>query len=107
MKYLLVVNTNDPETIWNSLRLGSAALGRDHKVDMFLLGPGVEIEIAQDQRFDIQEQLTRFMELGGTAHSCGTCLKSRQIDAAESCPISTMNDLVRLSEEADKVLTFG
>jgi uncharacterized protein involved in oxidation of intracellular sulfur len=107
VKYLLVVNTNEPETVWNSLRLGSAALGRDHDVNLFLLGPGVEIESLGNEQFDVQDQLSRFVESGGTAHSCGTCLRSRHMGAAAECPISTMSDLVRLSEEADKVMVFG
>ena len=107
MKYLLVINTHEPETVWNCLRFGSAALGREHEVNLFLLGPGVEIESIQDEHFDVPKQLARFQELGGSALSCGTCLRSRQLDAAAACPISTMDDLVRLSEDADRVLTFS
>jgi sulfur relay (sulfurtransferase) complex TusBCD TusD component (DsrE family) len=29
------------------------------------------------------------------------------MDAAAVCPMSTMDDLARLTEEADRVLTFG
>jgi uncharacterized protein involved in oxidation of intracellular sulfur len=49
----------------------------------------------------------RFDELGGVALSCGTCLRIRQMDAGAICPMSTMDDLVRLTEESDRVLTFG
>jgi uncharacterized protein involved in oxidation of intracellular sulfur len=56
MKYLLVINSNAPETVWNALRFGSAALAREHQVSVFLLGPGVEIDRLQDECFDIQEQ---------------------------------------------------
>ena len=107
MRYLLIINTREPETVWNTLRFGSAALSRGHGVSLFLLGPAVEIEGIEDERFDVQKLLLRFDELGGVALSCGTCLRLRQMDAAAVCPISTMDDLVRLSEEADRVLTFG
>jgi uncharacterized protein involved in oxidation of intracellular sulfur len=107
MKYLLVFNTKEPEAVWNGLRFGSAALGRRHEVNAFLLGPAVEIESIEDGRFDVTKELAHFQELGGSALSCGTCLRGRQLEAAAACPISTMDDLVRLSEEADKVLTFG
>jgi uncharacterized protein involved in oxidation of intracellular sulfur len=107
MKYLLILNTNEPETIWNCLRFGSAALTRTHEVNLFLLGPGVEIEGFESDDFDVQEQLDRFLSLGGSALSCGTCLRSRQLGAPAACPISTMDDLVKLTEEADRVLTFS
>ena len=107
MKYLLIINTKDTETVWNALRFGSAALSRGHEANVFLLGPAVEIEKVGDERFDVQKLLFRFDELGGVALSCGTCLRIREADAAAVCPISTMDDLVRLTEEADRVLTFG
>jgi uncharacterized protein involved in oxidation of intracellular sulfur len=107
MKYLLVINTTETETVWNALRLGSAALSRGHEASVFLLGPAVEIESIGDERLDVQKLLLRFDELGGVVLSCGTCLRLRQMDASAICPMSTMDDLVRLTEEADRVLTFG
>jgi sulfur relay (sulfurtransferase) complex TusBCD TusD component (DsrE family) len=107
MKYALVINTDETETVWNALRFGSAALSRGHEVSIFLLGPAVGIERVGNDRFDVQSLLLRFDELGGVALSCGTCLRLRQMDASAVCPMSTMDDLVRLTEDADRVLTFG
>ncbi len=107
MKYVIVINTQEAETVWNALRFGSAALSRGHEVTVFLLGPAVEIEAIQDERFNVKRLLERFEELGGSALSCGTCLRIRQRDASEMCPISTMDDLVRLTEEADRSFIFG
>jgi uncharacterized protein involved in oxidation of intracellular sulfur len=107
MKYLLIINTTDTETVWNAFRFGSAALSRAHEVNVFLLGPAVEIQNIGDEKFDVQKLLLRFDELGGVALSCGTCLRIREMDAAAVCPMSTMDDLVRLTEESDRVLTFG
>jgi uncharacterized protein involved in oxidation of intracellular sulfur len=107
MKYLLIINTIDADTVWNALRLGSAALSHKHDVSAFLLGQGVQIEAIRDERFDVQEALLRFHKLGGVALSCGTCLRIREMEAGAMCPISTMDDLVRLTEDSDKVLTFG
>jgi len=107
VRYLLVLNTNDAEAAWNCLRFGAAALNRQHAVTLFLLGPGVEIESIGSESFNVQGQLARFLELGGSAVSCGTCLRSRNLNASNECPISSMDELVRLSEEADKTLTFG
>ena len=107
MTYLLIINTTETETVWNAFRFGSAALSRGHEVSVFLLGPAVDIEHIGDDRFDVQKLLLRFDELGGVALSCGTCLRLREMDAGALCPMSTMDDLVRLTEESDRVLTFG
>jgi len=107
MKYLLVINTTETESVWNALRFGSAALSRGHEASIFLLGPAVEIAEIGDEKFDVQTLLLRFDEMGGVALSCGTCLRLREMDANAVCPMSTMDDLVRLTEESDRVLTFG
>ncbi len=107
MKYLLVINTSETETVWNALRFGSAALSRSHEVSIFLLGSAVDMQSIGDEHFDVQTLLVRFDELGGVALSCGTCLRIRELDATALCPMSTMDDLVRLTEEADRVLSFG
>jgi uncharacterized protein involved in oxidation of intracellular sulfur len=74
---------------------------------VFLLGPAVDIDRIQEERFNVQKLLQRFEEMGGDALSCGTCLRIRELDASDLCPISTMDDLVRLTEEADRSLVFG
>ncbi len=106
LTYLLIINSKETETVWNAFRLGSAALSRGHEVNAFLLGPAVEIDNIGDEQFDVQKLLLRFDELGGVALSCTTCLRIRKMDAGALCPMSTMDDLCRLTEEADKVLTF-
>ncbi len=107
MKYLLVINGNDTETVWNALRFGSAVLSRGHEASAFLLGSAVEIENLGNESFDVQKLLLRFDELGGEVLSCTTCLRLRKMDAAAVCPMSSMDDLARLTEEADRVLSFG
>jgi len=107
MKYLLIINSNDPEKMWNALRFGSAVLSRGHEASAFLLGSAVEIEHLGSERFDVEKLLLRFDELGGVVLSCTTCLRIRKMDAAAVCPMSTMDDLARLTEEADRVLVFG
>ena len=57
--------------------------------------------------FDIKKVVNRFMQLGGEALSCGTCLRMRKMNASEVCPLSTMDTLVTLTEEADRVVSFG
>jgi uncharacterized protein involved in oxidation of intracellular sulfur len=107
MKYCIIINTKDPETVWNALRFASAAISRGHKASVFLLGPAVEIDNIVSERFDVKKLLSRFEEIGGEALSCGTCIRLRKMEASEACPISSMDELVSLTEEADKTVVFG
>lgn len=43
MKLGIILNTNNPETAWNALRLGNEALSSGNTVGVFLLGSGVEV----------------------------------------------------------------
>ena len=93
MKIGIVLNSNEPETVWNALRLGIVALKNKHKVKLFLLGKGVEIEDIKDEKYDVKEQADLFIENKGKILACGTCLKSREKEGSNVCPISTMKDL--------------
>lgn len=107
MKYTVIINSKESETVWNALRFASTALIRGHKVTIFLLGPSVEIDNIRDERFNIEKLLQRFRSLGGETLSCGTCLRLREMNANELCPISSMDELVALTEEADRVVMFS
>ena len=75
-------------------------------VKIFLLAKGVEYEKLDSEQFNIREQTRLFLEKQGEIFACGTCLKSRESDGTETCPMSTMHDLYLLVKESDKVLTF-
>ena len=107
MELGIILNTNDPEEAWNCLRFAVTALKSKHKVKVFLLGKGVELEEIKSKKFNVKEQLNSFVENKGEILACGTCLKWRHKKGSNVCPISTMNDLLKLVEESDKVLTFG
>ena len=107
MKLGIILNTNDAETSWNCLRLGNTALKSEHKAKIFLLGNGVELDELRNKKFNVQEQLDLFIQNKGQILACGTCMKSRQKQGSTVCPISTMNDLLKIVEESDKILTFG
>ncbi len=106
MKLGLIVNTSDPETAWNALRLGNEALSTGNKVSIFLLGVGVEIENIKDRTFDVAGVLKKFLNSSGRLLACGTCLKFRHQETS-ICPISTMSELVEMISDSDKVVTFG
>lgn len=103
----IVLNTNDPETAWNALRFGVTSLINEHGVNLFLLGRGVEIEEISDESFDVAAQTERYLESGGEILACGTCLKIRKKSEMKICPISSMQGLLKIVEESDKVLTFS
>lgn len=106
MKLGIVLNSNDTETAWNTLRLGNTALCAGHEVSIFLMGSGVEIEEIGNEKFNVAEVLNEFAESKGNLLACGTCLKVRQ-QKARVCPVSTMAQLVQLIADSDKVVSFG
>ena len=107
MKIGIVIGTNDAEVVWNAFRFGNTSLKANHETKIFLINKGVELEDIKDEKYNLKEQIDFFIENKGQILACGTCLKSRQKEGSNVCPISTMKDLLKLVEESDKVLTFG
>jgi sulfur relay (sulfurtransferase) complex TusBCD TusD component (DsrE family) len=106
MKIGIILNTNVPETVFNALRLANTALAAGHSVNIFLLGPGVEIESIDNKKFDVHDVLDKFIKGSGNLFVCGTCLKIRQQEGG-ACPVSTMSQLLEIITSSDKVVTFG
>ena len=106
MKLGIVLYSNAPETIWNAFRLGVFSLKQEDSVTVFLLGNGVEAESLDSGKFDVIGQMRSFSEAGGSILACGTCLKLRQSEGSDICPVSTMQDLHALIRDSDKVLSF-
>jgi len=50
--------------------------------------------------------INAFKKRNGKILACGTCLKIRDKNESKICPISTMEELLQLIEESDKVVTF-
>ena|SRR3990167_5953381 len=107
MKIGMILNSNEPETIWNCFRFGNEALKNNNPVKVFLLGKGVEIENAKDDKFPLLEGvIKKFIKNNGIVLACGTCLKMRQKEIG-ICPVSAMGDMLKIVEDSDKILTFG
>ena len=107
MKIGIVIGTNEPEVVWNAFRLGNVSLKANHTVKVFLINKGVEVEDVESGKYNVGEQLDSFIVNKGQILACGTCLKARQKGGSNVCQISTTNDLLKLIEESDKLLTFG
>jgi len=106
MKLGIVIYSNDPETAWNAFRLGIFSLKKEDNVKIFLIGKGVECESLDTEKFHVTGLMKTIIESGGEILACGTCLKFRQSEGSEMCPISTMEDLYKIISESDKVVTF-
>lgn len=106
MKLVIIIYSNDPETVWNAFRLGIFSRKQGDVVSVFLLGKGVEVESLDRDKFDITGQIHSFSDIGGAILACGTCLKLRESEELGICSISTMQDLYTLIHDSDKVLSF-
>ena len=102
----IIIETNEPEKSWNAVRFGNASLKRGHGVKIFLMSAGVEIESIVHEKYNAKKQIDEFVHNKGIVLACGTCIKSRNQESTDVCPISTMNDCVEMVEWADKVITF-
>lgn len=107
MKLGIIISSTDVETNWNALRLANLAVNKGDEVSIFLVGAGVEYEKTSTDKFDVNKQVEQFLSSGNAKiMACGTCLKLRQQESTESCPISGLEDLYSLVSTVDKILTF-
>jgi len=106
MKLGIVIYSNDPETVWNAFRLGVFSVESNDLVKVFLLAKGVESEFLDTDKFQVSNEMKKFLKSGGEIMACGTCLKIRQEKSSDLCPLSTMSDLHKLISDSDKVISF-
>ena len=102
----IIISSNEPETVWNAFRFGVFALKSGDAVKVFLLAKGVESEALDTEQFKVTAQMANLVDSGGRIYACGTCLKIRQQQGSENCPLSTMKDMYDIVRESDKVVTF-
>ncbi|MFB6079640.1 MAG: DsrE family protein [Haloferacaceae archaeon] len=103
----IVLETNDPEKVWNAFRLANAALDDGHTVETFLMGDGVEAPDLAHEEFNPHGVVRKYVHDGGGLAACGTCLDSREMDEDDLRPRATMRDCLRIVEDADELLTIG
>lgn len=110
MRILIIIYSDDDETIWNAFRFGVTSLIYDNETTIFLLGKGVEA-LNENSLFDIQEQVDLFRENNGVLVGCGVCVENRMEEMPNikdllACDMGSMQDLYALVADANKVLTF-
>ena len=105
MKLGVIITQTDPETVFNALRLALYSLEQGDEVRVFLSGRGVEVDQIEDPRFDVKTQAQKVMDAGGQFFACGACLKLRNSEGSEVCPLSTLKDQYEIVRDSDKVIT--
>ena len=60
MNVLFIISTDDPETIYNAMRLANVAVQKGDEVSVFMLGKGVLFEQAKSDKFDVISEINRF-----------------------------------------------
>lgn len=106
MRLGIILSQTEPETVFNALRLANYSLKQGDSVKIFLMGKGVELDRIDDTRFNVREQAKAVLDAGGQFLACGTCLKLRESQGSEICPLSTLKDMYEVVRDSDKVLSF-
>lgn len=105
MKLGIIITQTEPETVFNALRLALYTLQQGDQVRIFLSGKGVEIDKIENSAFDVKSQAQKVLDAGGEFLACGTCLKLRNSEGSEICPISTLKDQYEVVFDSDRVVT--
>ena len=105
MKLAMIITQTDPETVFNALRLALYSLEQGDEVRVFLSGRGVEIDRIEDPKFDVKAQAQKVLDARGEFLACGACLKLRNSEGSEVCPLSTLKDQYELVRDSDRVVT--
>jgi len=103
----IIVETNDPGTIWNGFRFATTALDEGHEVQTFLLGDGVEAPDLRGDHVNPHGIMVKYQREGGDLFACGTCMDDRDLSPTDLRPRSAMTDLLAIVESADQMVTFG
>lgn len=109
---------NDPpygtERDYNALRLAATlARGYEGDVRVFLIGDAASCarsgQRVPDGYYNLERMLKGILVKGVEIGVCGTCMDARGIgdeDLVEGARRSTMDELARWTDQADKVLVF-
>jgi hypothetical protein len=111
MKIAIIIYSNDSETAWNAFRFANTSRAFNNRVNVFLLGKGVEVAMVSTLQHDVLEQMRLFRDSGGQIMGCGICCESRKVEMPFlleelKCETGSMSHLHGLVADADKVLTF-
>jgi uncharacterized protein involved in oxidation of intracellular sulfur len=60
MKTLIIISSDDGETIYNAMRLANVAVQKDDEVSVFMLGKGVLFEKSGTEQFNVMAEIDKF-----------------------------------------------
>jgi uncharacterized protein involved in oxidation of intracellular sulfur len=60
MKLLMIIASDDGETIYNAMRLANVAHGQGDEVGVFMLGKGVTFEQSGSEAFNVMGEMEKF-----------------------------------------------
>lgn len=106
MKLGIVITRSDPEAVYNVLRLAVYSLEQGDEVKIFLSGAGVEFDRIEHVKFDVRGQARAVLDAGGSFFACGSCLKLRESEGTDICPLSTLRDEYEIIRNSDKVVSI-
>jgi uncharacterized protein involved in oxidation of intracellular sulfur len=64
VKVLFIISTEDPETMYNALRMANVGLQKGDEISVFMLGRAVIYESVGGDDFDVLGQVNQFTEEG-------------------------------------------
>ena len=109
---------NDPpygtERSYNGLRLAGSLAKRDgEQVRVFLIGDAAACakggQKVPQGYYSVEVMLRSVTRRGGEVGVCGTCMDARgitEVELAEGCQLSSMDELADWTQAADRVLVF-
>ena len=60
MRVLLIISTDDSESIYNAMRLANVGVKKGDDVSVFMLGKGVLFEKSGTEAFDVIREINQF-----------------------------------------------
>jgi len=60
MRVLMIISTDDGESIYNAMRLANVGVKKGDEVSVFMLGKGVLFEKSGSEAFDVMGEVNQF-----------------------------------------------
>ncbi len=102
----IVLYSNDPETLWNALRLAIYSQTKGDSVVVFVLGKAMDVYMNDTSKFNIKSMSIQFLTKGGDIYACASCAKLRNTENVQYCTITSVADLYAIIKRSKQVLTF-
>ena len=66
----------------------------------------METDQIEDPTFPVKGQAQKVLEAGGQFLACGACLKLRDSEGSEVCPLPTPKDQYEIVRDSDRVISL-